>query len=73
MQVVGREVGAEVGPVAVYGAELHQAVGEELLLTVEDLLPREQHLARLVHDPLGDRRVSPGRSGSPRRSGGRSR
>ena len=57
VQVVGREVGAEVGPVAVHGAELHQPIREELLLPVEDLLPREQDVARLVHDPLGDRRV----------------
>ena len=57
VQVVGREIRAEVGPVAVHGAELHQAVGEELLLPVEDLLFREQHLTRLVHDPLGDRRI----------------
>ena len=56
VQVVGGEVGAEVGPVAVHGAELHEAVGEELLLALEDLLPREQHLARLVHNPVGDRR-----------------
>ena len=57
MQVVGREIRTEVGPVAVHGAELHQAVREELLLPVEDLLLREQHVPRLVHDPLGDRRV----------------
>ena len=38
VQIVGREVGAEVGPVAVHGAELHEAVGEELLLALEDLL-----------------------------------
>ena len=57
VQVIGREIRPEVGTVAVHGAELHQPVGEELLLPVEDLLPREQHVARLVHDPLGDRRI----------------
>ena len=57
MQIVGREIGAEVGAVAVHGAKLHEPVGEELLLPVEDLLPREQDVARLVHDALGNRRV----------------
>ena len=57
MQVVGREIRAEIGPVPVHGAELHQAVGEKLLLSVEDLLFREQHFTCLVHDPLGDRRM----------------
>ena len=57
MQVVGREIRAEIGAVPVHGAKLHQAVGEELLLTVVNLLPREEYLARLVDDPFGNRRV----------------
>ncbi len=44
VQVIGREIRSEVGAMTVHGAELHQPVGEELLLPVEDLLPREQTL-----------------------------
>ena len=57
MQVIGREIRAEIRPVSIHGAELHQAVRQKLLLPVENLLLREQHVPPLVHDPLGNRRI----------------
>ncbi len=57
MQVIGREIRPEIGPVPVHGAKLHQPVREKLLLPFKNLLLGEQNVPRLVHDPLGDRRV----------------
>ncbi len=47
VQVIGCKIRSEVGTLTVYCAELHQSVREEMLLTVEDLLPREQDISRL--------------------------
>ena len=57
MQVVGREIRTEIRTVSIHSAKLHEAVCQKLLLPVEDLLLREEHVPLLVHDPFGKRRM----------------
>ena len=52
VEVVGGEVGAEIGAVAVDRAVLHQAVGQERLLALQHVLAREQRLAGLLGNHL---------------------
>ncbi len=56
VEVLGGVVGPQVGAVAPEGAVLHEAVLEEDLLAVLDVLTREEHLAGLPHDPGRDGR-----------------
>ncbi len=55
VEVVGGEVGPEIGPVAVDRPVLHQAVGQEMLLPLDDVLAVEEDPAPLVDDPRRDR------------------
>ena len=56
-QVVGGEVGAQVGPVAERRPVLHQAVVQEHLLTLGDVLSGVENPALPVDDALGHRRL----------------
>ena len=57
MQIVGGEVGAEVGAVTEDRAVLHEPVVEKDLLPGADVVTREDHPAAGIHDPIGNRRV----------------
>ena len=70
VQVLGAVVGAEVRAVAPERAVLHEAVLEEDLLPVLDVLPREERRPGRVGHPLGDRRrVRVGQDGDQREHG----
>ena len=70
VQVVGGEIRSEIRAVAVDGAVLHEAVGEERFLAGTDVVPRKDGLSRLRDDAgrepadCPDRCESPGSPGS---------
>ena len=57
MQVIGGEVGPEVGAVTEDRAVLHEAVVQKDLLARADVVPGKEHPAAGIHHAVRDRRI----------------
>ena len=57
MQVIGGEIGTEIGAVPIDRTVLHQSIGEEQFLPVADVFACEQRVAPLGDDFRWNRRV----------------
>ena len=57
MQIIRREVRPKIRPVSVDRAKLHEPVGEKQLLSLPNVVARENRLALIAHHRAGHRRM----------------